>query len=171
MIMSFLKNFCHWRTLRVPLLCASIFLCVVIFSVNEKRSHQNNLICKANLQIDSHHSIFRGVVEYKSRLTDGIANLSGYVVTPDKREYTVKRTVLFTRANHGISPVWESRRITVSNEENAPTDILQAVIPVFYLKSAEVDDVDVVPLSPSAYLILKSGVPYLYCNTHTLTTR
>mgnify|MGYP003365392639 CR=1 FL=1 len=128
-------------------------------------------MCKANLKISHNNYLFRGIIEIKSGAAKGIVNISGFLVFPDKKEYTVQRTVLFTRSSYGVSPVWESNKIIVSNQETAPAESLRNLIPDFYLQSSEVTDVDIIPLDGNARLITKAGVPYLYCNKHTLTSR
>jgi hypothetical protein len=88
-------------------------------------------------------------------------------VTPQD-EYTVQRTVLFSLADYGPSPVWMSRQIIVSNRETIPSDVLQKFLPDFYLKNSGVTDIDIFALNKDADLITREGIPYLYCQKYML---
>ncbi|EOF7416209.1 hypothetical protein DPY73_13955 [Salmonella enterica subsp. enterica] len=132
--------------------------------------HTHDLTCRANLSIVREGVTFRGVVDIKSAEKKGIVNVNG-VVIKDEQTYVVQRTVLFTRMDYGISPVWTSRMIIPSNGETVSASLLNQILPQFYIEYSNITDVDIFPINNTAYMITKEGYPYLYCQKYTLTDK
>ncbi|RYF64262.1 MAG: hypothetical protein EOO39_26995 [Cytophagaceae bacterium] len=63
-------------------------------------------------------------------LPDGGLRLGALVNrTAAPQEYTVQRTILFTHTDYGLSPVWVSRQIVISNRETVPSELLIKFLP------------------------------------------
>jgi hypothetical protein len=129
---------------------------------------QNDLVCRATLQIVRENASFRGIVDFKSGDDKGIAHVNGIINVNPQEEYTVQRTILFTHTDYGLSPVWISRQIVISNRETAPAGVIQQFLPDFYLKNSGVTDIDIFALNKDASLITREGIPYLYCQNYQL---
>lgn len=156
------------RTLLILLAGVTIIICAWLYRhlVIDERTH--NLVCLANLQVVKDNLSFQGILDFKAANYKGIANIHGIVTVSPHEEYIVQRTVLFTHSDYGLSPVWTSRQIVISNRETVPPAILQQLLPDFYLKGSSVSDVDVFILGDDARLITRSGIPYLYCQQYSL---
>ncbi|EFR2684437.1 hypothetical protein KCK33_003508 [Salmonella enterica] len=153
----------------------SIFLCLIIcitygffaYFISNKQP-MDKLTCKADIQIIKRGLTFYGLIDYKSSGDKGIVNIAGNIVTADKKEFIVQRTILFSLEVYGVSPIWTSQKILVSNRETASSELLNEALPEFYIHPSQVTDVDVLLINRSSYLITKSGIPYLICNKYTL---
>jgi hypothetical protein len=156
------------RTLLIFLAGVVILICAALYRHLVLDEHPHNLVCRANLQIVRDNVAFEGILDFKAGNHKGIANINGIVTVSPQEEYTVQRTVLFTHSDYGLSPVWTSRRIVISNRETVPPAILQQVLPDFYLKGSSVSDVDVFVLTNDARLITREGIPYFYCQQYLL---
>lgn len=128
----------------------------------------HSIVCRSTLQIIRDNASFRGIVDFKSGDGKGIAHVNGIINVTPQEEYTVQRTILFTLAEYGLSPVWVSQQIIISNRETAPAAVLQQFLPDFYLKNSGVTDIDIFRLNKDSDLITREGIPYLYCQKYQL---
>ncbi|GDX05290.1 hypothetical protein RHD99_03870 [Buttiauxella selenatireducens] len=156
------------QTRVIFLVCVAILSSLALYLHQPSNDARHNLACRANLQIVRDKASFRGIIDFKSGDGKGIAHINGIINVSAQEEYTVQRTILFTHADYGLSPVWVSRQIIISNRETTPSGILQQFLPDFYLKSAGVTDIDIFALNKDADLITREGIPYLYCQKFML---
>ena len=156
------------QTRIIFLVCFAILSGVVLYLHHPSDENSHTLACRATLQIVRDKASFRGIVDFKSGDGKGIAHINGIINVTPQEEYTVQRTVLFTLADYGRSPVWVSRQIIISNRETTPAGIVQQFLPDFYLKSSGVTDIDIFALNKDADLITREGIPYLYCQKYML---
>ncbi|AYN29025.1 MULTISPECIES: hypothetical protein [Buttiauxella] len=156
------------QTRVIFLVCVAIVTGLAVYLYQPPNDARHNLVCRATLQINRDKASFRGIIDFKSGDGKGIAHINGIINVSAQEEYTVQRTILFTHADYGLSPVWVSRQIIVSNRETAPSGVLQQFLPDFYLKSAGVTDIDIFTLNKDADLITREGIPYLYCQKYML---
>ncbi|BCG08173.1 MULTISPECIES: hypothetical protein [Buttiauxella] len=145
-------------------IATSLALYLYLPPINE---NQHNLVCRANLQIVRNNATFRGIIDFKAGEGKGIAHING-IIDAAPQEYTVQRTILFTHTDYGLSPVWVSRQIVISNRETVPSELLIKFLPDFYLKNSGVTDIDIFTLNKDADLITREGIPYLYCQKYLL---
>ncbi|MGB7800664.1 hypothetical protein [Buttiauxella sp.] len=156
------------QTRIIFLVCVAILASLALYLHQPAHDARHNLACRATIQIERDKAAFRGIIDFKSGDGKGIAHINGIINVSAQEEYTVQRTVLFTHTDYGLSPVWVSRQIIISNRETAPSAILQQFLPDFYLKSAGVTDIDIFALNKDADLITREGIPYLYCQKFML---
>lgn len=156
------------QTRIILLVCLVVLASLALYLHLNTHEKQNNLVCRATLQIVRDNASFRGIVDFKSGDDKGIAHVNGIINVTAQEEYTVQRTILFTHSDYGLSPVWVSRQIIISNRETAPAAVLQQFLPDFYLKSSGITDIDIFALNKDADLITREGVPYLYCQKSPL---
>lgn len=150
--------------------CAAILSSLGLYLYLTANDHPHHLVCRATLQVVRDNTSFRGIVDFKSEEGDGkgIAHINGIINLNPHEEYTVQRTILFTHSDYGLSPVWVSRQIIISNRETSPPGVLQQFLPNFYLKNSDVTDIDIFSLNKEANLITREGIPYLYCQKYLL---
>lgn len=156
------------QTRVIFLACIAILASLALYLYEPSDDARHNLACRASLQIARDKATFRGIIDFKSGDGKGIAHINGIINVSAQEEYTVQRTILFTHSDYGLSPVWVSRQIIVSNRETAPAGVLQQFLPDFYLKNAGVTDIDIFALNKDADLITREGIPYLYCQKFML---
>lgn len=154
--------------------CIIFFLCtlIVISTIwyvqpfDDGDSH--NFTCRASLQIVREDAIFHGILDLKTGDGKGVANITGIITDEKNIENTVQRTILFKHSDFGPSPIWVSHQILISNRETAPGELVQKVLPDFYLKPTSISNMDMYSLSKGTRLITKEDIPYLYCNDYNL---
>lgn len=157
------------QTRVIFLACVAILASLAIsLYLPAENENPHNLVCRATLQIVRDNASFRGIVDFKSGEGKGIAHINGIIDANPQEDYTVQRTILFTHTDYGLSPVWISRQIVISNRETVPPDVLKQFLPDFYLKNSGVTDIDIFALNKDANLITREGVPYLYCQKYQL---
>lgn len=156
------------QTRIIFLVCLAALTSFALYLHLNSHEKQNDLVCRATLQIVRDNASFRGIVDFKSGDDKGIAHVNGIININPQEEYTVQRTILFTHTDYGLSPVWISRQIVISNRETAPSGVIQQFLPDFYLKNSGVTDIDIFALNKDANLITREGIPYLYCQNYQL---
>lgn len=156
------------QTRIIFLVCLAILSGLALYLHPPSHEKQHSLACRATLQIVRDNASFRGIVDFKSGDGKGIAHINGIINVTPQEEYTVQRTILFTRSDYGRSPVWVSRQIIISNRETTPAGVVERFLPDFYLKNSGVTDIDIFALNKDADLITREGIPYLYCQKYML---
>lgn len=163
-----LRALCN-KTVIILVLCGLFLLGLLHYRMWDKKQDLSDITCRAEFMIKNNDAAFKGVLDLKSGAGKGIANLTGIVSSAAGKEYHLQRTVLYSLVIYGISPVWTSNQIIVSDTENVPEDLLLKVLPAFYLQPAKVTDADAIYLNSQAWLVTKSSIPYIYCKKYQLT--
>ena len=156
------------QTRIIFLVCLAILSGLAFYLYMPSYENPHSIVCRSTLQIVRGNASFRGIVDFKSGDGKGIANINGIINVTPQEEYTVQRTILFTLAEYGLSPVWVSQQIIISNRETVPAAILQQFLPDFYLKNSGVSDIDIFRLNKDAALLTREDIPYLYCQKYQL---
>jgi hypothetical protein len=155
-----------YKKIMLSVMSFILMMLLVVFCIKALKVGVNNdFICHADMTTVNDDMTFHGVMDFKYRGGKGISNISGYVSVASDKEYIIQRTVLFTLENYGDNPVLSTEKIIISNLENTPGPILEKVLPALYLNEGNVTDAEVVHLRNNDWLIIKSKIPYLYCNT------
>jgi hypothetical protein len=152
----------------ILLLCFAAIIFSAVYRYGKNNSKLHNLTCRSAIEIVRSTSSFRGIIDIKTGGSKGIVNVDGIIKDASDNEQTVQRMVLFTQSSYGSSPVWISQKIQISNRETAPANLIQELLPDFFLTNTSVSNVDYFALNSTTYLITKEGIPYLYCQSYAL---
>ncbi|WP_333495279.1 hypothetical protein [Kluyvera sp. CHPC 1.251] len=156
------------QTYIILFLCALLVIGTFWYVHPFDESDPDNFVCRASIQIVREDVVFRGILDLKTGNGKGVANINGIITDEKHVENTVQRTILFKHSDFGPSRIWVSHQILISNRETAPAELVQKVLPDFYLKPTSISNVDMYSLSKGTRLITKEDIPYLYCNDYVL---
>lgn len=153
------------RNQKIATSLGALIICIVILitSASYKQYKKNTIQCTINSVTHINDYMLRAIFTYDLDWGDGVIIINGQLFKAGKSLGNFSRKVFFTYTIDGNGYNMNSTRTLVSLSDQANTNALDDVLPVFYLKANEKYNIAIFNQGKNNFVFASSNFPSFYC--------